>query len=213
MSYSASSGAVGDRAGILRLPLEREPNKVANKSMYRRRDLLALGLGWATVWAMTRRSRADVGGANAAAKRARVIAACTKHWAENSGDCSGFVKSVVEELHLGFALSGRANDICDQIAKDPWVRIGVGNDSAAIAGITAGEGKFVLAGLAAPGNGHVAVVVDYRNAFDSYEGTDRDKAVAFWGKLHSVGQEYTRITQAWRASDLYKVLYAYMEIP
>jgi hypothetical protein len=27
----------------------------------------------------------------------------------------------------------------------------------------------VLAGLAAPGNGHVAVVVDYRNAFASYD--------------------------------------------
>jgi hypothetical protein len=158
-------------------------------------------------------ARADVGMAEQAAKRGRVIAACTKHWAENSGDCSGFVKAVVKELNLGFTLSGQANDICDQIVKGPWVRIGLGNASAGIAGITAGEGKLVLAGLAAPGNGHVAVVVDYRNAFDSYEARDRDKAVAFWGRLHSVGQEYTRITQAWTASDLDRVLYAYTEIP
>src|SRR5256885_9864904 len=91
-------------------------------------------------------------------QRELVIAACTNHWVENSGDCSGFVKAVVKELNLGFTLSGQANDICDQIAKAPWVRIGVGNNSAAVAGITAGEGKLVLAGLAAPGNGHVAVV-------------------------------------------------------
>src|SRR5438552_3254209 len=79
--------------------------------------------------------------------------------------------------------------------------------------ITAGEGKLVLAGLAAPGNGHVAVVVDYRNAFDSYPAPDRNKAVASWGQLHSVGQEYTRITKAGKADELDKVLYAYAAIP
>jgi hypothetical protein len=84
-----------------------------------------MGLGWATVL-LANRPRADVGGANAAAKRTRVIAACSKHWSENSGDCSGFVKSVVKELRLGFTLSGAVNDICDQIARNPWVRIGVG---------------------------------------------------------------------------------------
>ena len=183
------------------------------RSTYGRREFLAFGLGWATVLATSNKSRADVGGADSTAKRGRVIAACTRHWAENSGDCSGFVKSVVAELNLGFALSGRANDICDQIAKAPWVRIGVGNESAAIGGISAGEGKLVLAGLAAPGNGHVAVVVDYRNAFDSYDPKDRDKAVASWGKLHSVGQQYMRITQAWTAGDSNNVFYAYAEIP
>lgn len=82
-----------------------------------------------------------------------------------------------------------------------------------MAGISAGEGKFVVAGLPAAGNGHVAVVVDYRNAFDSYKPVDRDKSVAFWGKLHSVGKEYTRITQAWTTDDLKNVFYAYVPIP
>jgi hypothetical protein len=154
-----------------------------------------------------------VGMAEQAAKRGRVIAACTKHWPENSGDCSAFVKAVVAELNLGFTLSGRANDICDQITRAPWNRIGNGNASAAVAGLTAGEGRLVVAGLAAPGNGHVAIVVDYRNAFDSYPPVDRDKAVAFWGKLHSVGQEYYRITKSWTTVDLERVYYAYAEIP
>jgi hypothetical protein len=186
---------------------------VAIVPTYRRRELLAVGLCGATGLAVLRRARADVGMAEQAVKRGRVIAACTKHWSENSGDCSAFVKAVVAELHLGFTLSGRANDICDQITKAPWVRIGVGNANAAVAGLTAEDGKLVLAGLAAPGSGHVAVVVDYRNAFDSHAPVDRDKAVAFWGKLNSVGQEYTRITKSWRANDLEKVLYAYTEIP
>jgi hypothetical protein len=37
--------------------------------------------------------------------------------------------------------------------------------------------------------------------------------VALWGSLHSVGQEYMRITQSWKASDLKQVLYAYRPIP
>src|SRR5208283_5270123 len=91
---------------------------------------------------------------------------------------------------LGFALNGNANAIYTQIAKDPWVRIGVGTSASATAGISAGEGKFVVAAEQGQGNGHVAVVVDYRNAFDSYPQVDREKAVAFWGKLNSVGKEY-----------------------
>jgi len=187
--------------------------KMISKVALQRRELLTLGLAWATALAVPTRSHADVGGAEEAAKRSRVIGACTKHWAENSGDCSAFVKAVVQELNLGFTLSGKANDICDQISKSPWSRIGVGNASATLAGVAAGEGKIVLAGLAAPGNGHVAVVVDYRNAFDSYAEGDKNKAVGFWGKLHSVGKEYVRITQAWTASDLENVFYAYARIP
>jgi hypothetical protein len=37
-------------------------------------------------------SLADVGGAELAAKRSRVIASCTKHWPDNQGDCSAFVR-------------------------------------------------------------------------------------------------------------------------
>lgn len=156
------------------------------------------------------RSDADVGGAELAAKRSRVIAACTKHWPDNQGDCSAFVRAVAQDL--GFVLKGDANAIYTQVAKDPWVQIGVGAQASATAGVSAGEGKFVVAAEQGGKNGHVAVVVDYRNAFDSYSPVDRDKAVAFWGKLNSVGKEYTRITLSWTATDLQKVLFAYQPI-
>jgi hypothetical protein len=139
-----------------------------------------------------------------------VIAACTKHWPDNKGDCSAFVRAVAQDL--GFVLNGNANAIYAQIAKAPWVRIGIGAQAAAVAGISAGEGKFVVAAEQGQSNGHVAVVVDYRNAFDSYSPVDRDKAVASWGKLNSVGKDYERITLSWTAADLQRVLFAYQDI-
>jgi hypothetical protein len=154
---------------------------------------------------------ADVGGAEAAGKRGRVIAACTKHWDENKGDCSAFVRAVAQDV--GFGLTGNANEIYAQIAGSPWTRLGVGKQGSVVAGVAAGEGKFVIAALQGQPNGHVAVVVDYRNAFDSYSPVDRDKAVGFWGKLHAVGAEYQRITLSWSAADLDKVLFAYRLIP
>ena len=159
---------------------------------------------------------ADVGGPEAAAKRSRVIAACMKHWPDNLGDCA-FVRAVARDL--GFVLNGTtANDIYGQIAKSPWVRIGIGTQASVTAGVTAGEGDFVVA--AEPGpihystiyqgeRTHVAIVVDYRNAFDSYSQVDRDKALAFWGKLNSVGEEYRRITHYWLDNNYQRVLFAY----
>jgi hypothetical protein len=157
------------------------------------------------------RSWADVGGAELAAKRSKVIAACTKHWPDNQGDCSAFVRAVAKDL--GFVLTGNANEIYSQVQKAPWIRVGVGTQASATAGITSGEGKFVVAAEQSEGHGHVAIVVDYRNAFDSYSQVDRDKAVAFWGKLNSVGKEYQRITLSWSAADLQRVLFAYQAIP
>jgi hypothetical protein len=166
-----------------------------------RREFL-VGISSATVGFLgsADRSLADVGGAESAAKRSRVIASCAKHWPDNQGDCSAFVRAVAQDL--GFELNGNANAIYTQVAKSPWVRIGVGVQASATAGISAGEGKFVVAAEQGQKNGHVAVVVDYRNAFDSYTQVDRDKAVAFWGKLNSTGKEYERITRSWTAADL-----------
>lgn len=155
-------------------------------------------------------SLADVGGAELAAKRSRVIAACKKNWDANKGDCSAFVRAVSQEL--GFTLSGQANDIYQEIQKDPWTRIGVGTQSSSVAGISAGEGKFVLAAMTGSPNGHVAVVVDYRNAFDSYSPSERNKAVASWGALHSVGADYQKITSSFTAADLARTLFAYQLI-
>ena len=163
---------------------------------------------------------ADVGGAEAAAKRSRVIAACMKHWPDNQGDGSAFVLAVASDL--GFVLT--ANDsMYAQIAKAPWVRIGIGTQAPVTAGVKAGEGNFVVAAQHGPisystkyqgeRGAHFAIVVDYRNAFDSYSQVDRDKALAFWGKLSSVGEEYLRITRTWMDADLYqRVLFAYQVI-
>jgi hypothetical protein len=163
------------------------------------------------VIAFERISAADVGGAEKAAKRGRVIAACTKHWPDNKGDCSAFVRAVAHDL--GLDVSGNANSIYSQIATAPWNRIGVGTDAATVAGVSAGEGNLVIGATKGQPNGHVAIIVDYRNAFDSYAPVDRDKAVAFWGSLNSVGKEYTRITSSWTAADLKQVLFAYRAIP
>lgn len=138
-----------------------------------------------------------MGGAEAAGKRGRVIGACTKHWPANNGDCSAFVRAVAHDL--GLEVTGNANSIYDEISAVPWARIGIGTDAATIAGVSAGEGKLVIAAR--------------RNAFDSYSAVDRNKAVAFWGSLDAVGQEYTRITRSWTASDLTQVLFAYRAIP
>lgn len=152
-------------------------------------------------------SLADVGGAEMAANRSRVIAACSKHWDANKGDCSGFVRAVSKEL--GFTLTGQANDIFQEIQSYPWTRIGVGARASSIAGITASEGKFVVAAMTGTPHGHVAIVVDYRNAFDSYPPSERSKAVASWGALHSVGARYQKITSSFTAAELARTLFAY----
>ena len=168
-------------------------------------------LSAAGVIASVRTAVADVGGAEKAAKKGRVIAACTKRWSDNKGDCSAFVRAVAHDL--GLDLSGNANSIYSQITASPWNRIGIGTDAATVAGVTAGEGNLVIGAKKDQPNGHVAVVVDYRNAFASYSPLDRNKAVAFWGSLNSVGHEYTRITLSWTATDLKDVLFAYRPIP
>src|ERR1700680_5213185 len=70
---------------------------------------------------------ADVGGAEKAAKRGRVIAACTRYWPDNKGDCSAFVKAVAHDLTLD--VNGQANNIYDQISKSPWINLGVGGNA------------------------------------------------------------------------------------
>jgi hypothetical protein len=69
---------------------------------------------------------------------------------------------------LGLDSKGDANSIYAQIAASPWNRIGIGNDAATVAGVTAGEGNLVIGAQKGQPNGHVAVIVDYRSAFDSY---------------------------------------------
>lgn len=142
-------------------------------------------------------------------KRGKIIQACEKHWPENADNCSGFVKAVAEEL--GVTLSGQANDIYEQISAAPWGVLGEGTHGASLAGLVAQEGRLVVAAKKASQNGHVAIVVDL---FGQYrDSVQRGKAVAYWGRLHSVGKQYTQITKSWNEADLQNVKYAYIDIP
>lgn len=71
---------------------------------------------------------------------------------------------------------------------------GAGRSAAVTAGAADGE---LVSGIVVASHGHVAVVVDYRNAFDSYSPADREKATAFWGSLGPVGRECARVAMSW----------------
>jgi hypothetical protein len=81
----------------------------------------------------------------------RIIAACVKKWFEknpsglmNSGDCSGFVKSVQRELRL-VPFVGNANSIFDEVdIRSDWVVLGTGTAALPAAG-TAANSRFLTA--------------------------------------------------------------------
>src|SRR5438093_10296126 len=81
----------------------------------------------------------NVGGAERASRRSRIVAACTKHWPGEDHNCSGFVKAVAADL--GISLSGQANEIYDQIKSRSWTSIGTGVSASRIAGLSAAEGN------------------------------------------------------------------------
>ena len=176
-----------------------------------RRDLLLVGAGLIGAAPFTAFGAQNVGGAERAARRSRIIAACTKHWPGQTHNCSGFLKAVAAELNV--TLTGQANQIYDQIRQRPWIAIGTGSNATAVAGLTAAEGNFVVGASRASDNGHVAIIVDYLNAFASYSPAERNKAVGFWGSMSSVGgKEYTKITESWGATTMEGAYFAYLDI-
>ena len=133
-----------------------------------------------------------------------IIAICQRHIALHPNDCAAFVRAVANDC--GVLLSGNANFISNTLPAGVRVQDGL---SAARA---AASGELVIAGLDAPGHGHVAVVVDGPLNRGKYP-------YAFWGQYHGVrigGQElnvgFTRghgtLNWAFKPGDLNRVRYA-----
>ena len=181
-----------------------------DRQLTRRACLIRMSLTTLGVFRAGHLLAADVDSAEAAGRRTRVIRACSSHWQDNKGDCSAFVNAVAKDL--GISLTGNANAIYDQISASPWVRLGIGPKSVAAAGVAAYEGKLVIAARRGKPNGQVAVIVDYRNAFDSYAPAEQYKAIAFWGNLDTVGDQYKKITTAFTRKQFSEVLLASIAI-
>lgn len=138
---------------------------------------------------------------------ADIIHICENVWEANKSDCNAFAKAVAS--HYGVTLTGRANDIVDQISSpaNGWVKLSNG----VAAQRKAAEGALVIGGL--KGNamtppeehGHVVVVVDGDLAHGAYP-------TAYWGKLNSVGAKSKTINWAWKAGDRDNVTYAWRRV-
>ena len=128
-----------------------------------------------------------------------ILAACKKHYDTYSDDCSGFVRAVAKEL--GYSLSGNADALMAQLAKD-WTKI-----DRAKAVELAKAGTLVIAGLKSSqhnpprNNGHVVIVVEgvlYNNKYPPV-----------WGG--SIGAAQSRGTktvgEVWRSTDRDAVQY------
>lgn len=128
-------------------------------------------------------------------KEKNIIEICNLLWDKHKDDCSRFVRAVVKAW--GAQISGNANMIVESIQKTPWKVL----ESGIIAKKMVEENNLVIGGLAAPGHGHVVIIVP----------GDLNRAkypTAYWGKLGSVGKKKTTINWAWSSSDRDKVIYS-----
>lgn len=119
--------------------------------------------------------------------------ACENDWDTWKSDCSGFLKAVAGDL--GVTLAGQANDIIDMIGRAPWLQVGHDAEKAAS---YASMGYFVVAGLKALPNGHVAVIVP---------GPAKPYPLGYWGRLGGTGRKNSTINWAWNHTDLPNVWY------
>ena len=136
-----------------------------------------------------------------------IIAICQRTLRVYPNDCAAFVRAVAHECRVPIA--GDANFIAS-------VLLSVGKLSDGVcAARAAASGQLVIAGLDAPGHGHVAVVVDGPVNRGKYP-------YAFWGQYHglSIGNEvlnigFTRghgtLNWAFKPDDLIRVKYASFE--
>jgi hypothetical protein len=130
----------------------------------------------------------------------KVVEACEKVWDDYKSDCSGFVRAVALELKIS-VVDGPANDIVDSMATDPWKKLKDGVEAKG----KAEEGNFVVAGLKATPNGHVAVVVGGPLNREKYPS-------GYWGKLGAQGKKNETLNWSWTLTDLPNVTYAYLQI-
>jgi len=99
-------------------------------------------------------------------------------------------------------LKGLANDIVDQIQLPPWNVLKDGKEADSEARL----GKFVIPGLKADDNGHVAIIVPGSLAHEKYP-------TGYWGSI-GAGMAYknTTINYSWNENTRDKVIYASIQI-
>jgi ribosomal protein S17E len=164
---------------------------------------------WFSALAMVAFSAALSSQTSVAADNAdKVIAACKKSFDANKADCSAFVRAVAKEVHIKVA--GNANQIVASMESSggPWTKLADGADAAK----KAGDGWLVVGGLQGQkhtppeANGHVVIVVRGPLKEDKYP-------IAYWGRLHGVGEQAQFVTKAWKKVDLPKVEYFTRPLP
>jgi hypothetical protein len=144
-----------------------------------------------------------------------IIKACVKTWFQvgpngrlNSGDCSGFVKSVQKELRLT-PFVGDANSIFWEVdARADWKVLGVGQHATGNAGANANQGFLTIAVWENPKpakSGHVAVITSYLSLLGV---KPEQHAIGAWGQLNSVGSLMDRMTRSFGPGKRPEIKYA-----
>jgi RHS repeat-associated protein len=139
---------------------------------------------------------------NVQKKSKYIIQVCKKQWDKHKNNCSGFVKAVAE--NLGIHLKGNANQIVDQIQKEPWKSTKKGRTAKE----KADQGKFVVGGTKGKSHGHVVAIVSGP--------LDRSGQYpkGYWGYLNvDNARENTSINYSWDRSQRDNVTYGYIDIP
>lgn len=137
----------------------------------------------------------------------RIIEACKDVWSGKKDACNFFVIAVADQL--GVTLSGRADDIVDEIRGADWSRLKHG----VAARDAAKQGRFIVAGMKSTefdpprSEGHVAIVVTGAMNPAGWA------PAGYWGSMESSVAEKggmgSPISLCFRASDQAKITYAH----
>jgi hypothetical protein len=104
-----------------------------------------------------------------------IIAICQRYIRTYPNDCAAFVRAVANDC--GVFLTGDANTIVSYLNSGRTLSSGPGAKAAAAAG------DLVIAGVRAPGHGHVVIIVD--GPLNTGRNAGR-YPYAFWGQYHGV---------------------------
>lgn len=146
--------------------------------------------------------------------RSTILSACIECWFAvgpngivNSGDCSGFVRSV--QVKLGIPpFVGDANAIADEVyGNTDWAVLGVGSKAAVSAGDAAEAGRFVIAVWKAPPghHGHVAIITARLSLLGN---RPEQQTIGAWGQLNGDGSLLGKMSQSFGAAKHPHIIYA-----
>ena len=144
-------------------------------------------------------------------RRRAIIDACDKSWEANKDNCSGFVKATLKQLGVSAHIPDvRANDLYTHFmnAKSDWFYVGSGQSATSLAGVSAHEGRLVVAAWKNPDQGkagHVAIVTEYMSTIKAAKPEQR--LLAYWGLLDAEGKRGEKITLSFGSAKLNDVAY------